>query len=88
MTSSTEAGAAIDAPPPHKKFPGWWVVGGCFFVLMINAGFAFYGLAVYLNAFSNEKGWALGDTASQIQLPDGYAFDKKGLPRKVKKKKS
>jgi MFS family permease len=36
------------------------VVSGCFFVLMINAGFAFYGLAVYLNAFSNEKGWALG----------------------------
>lgn len=33
-----------------------------------------------------EKGWALGDEASEIELPDGYAFDKKGLPRKVKKK--
>ena len=60
MTSTTESGV-IDHPRSRgKKFPGWWVVSGCFFVLMINAGFAFYGLAVYLNAFSNEKGWALG----------------------------
>ena len=41
------------------KFPGWWVVTGCFLILMVNAGLAFYGLAVYLNAFSNEKGWSL-----------------------------
>lgn len=33
-----------------------------------------------------EKSWALGDKAGDIQLPDGYAVDKKGLPRKVKKK--
>jgi len=42
------------------RFPGWWVVAGCFLVLLVNSGLAFYGLAVYLNAFSNEKGWALG----------------------------
>ena len=42
------------------RFPGWWVVAGCFVVLLVNSGLAFYGLAVYLNAFSNEKGWALG----------------------------
>jgi len=36
------------------------VVAGCFLVLLVNSGLAFYGLAVYLNAFSNEKGWALG----------------------------
>lgn len=42
------------------RFPGWWVVAGCFTVLLVNSGLAFYGLAVYLNAFSNEKGWALG----------------------------
>jgi len=31
---------------------------------MVNAGLAFYGLAVYLNALSNEQGWPL----SQISL--------------------
>ncbi len=51
-------GATVDTRT--GRFPGWWVVTGCFLVLMVNSGFAFYGLAVYLNAFSNEKGWALG----------------------------
>ncbi len=53
--------AGVTLPPPqHARFPGWWVVAGCFLVLLVNSGLAFYGLAVYLNAFSNEKGWALG----------------------------
>lgn len=43
-----------------RSFPGWRVVTGCFLVLLINSGLAFYGLAVYLNAFSKERGWALG----------------------------
>ena len=56
--SETTAPDAVD----HRsgRFPGWWVVAGCFTVLLVNSGLAFYGLAVYLNAFSNEKGWALG----------------------------
>lgn len=33
-----------------------------------------------------EKGWSLGDEASEIELPEGYAVDKKGVPRKVKVK--
>jgi MFS family permease len=41
------------------RFPGWWVVAGCFVVLTTSSGLGFYGLAVYLNAFSNEKGWPL-----------------------------
>ncbi len=41
------------------RFPGWRVVTGCFIVLTTVSGLGFYGLAVYLNAFSNEKGWAL-----------------------------
>lgn len=49
-----------DADLRTGRFPGWWVVAGCFLVLLVNSGFAFYGLAVYLNAFSNEQGWALG----------------------------
>src|SRR5215203_1915571 len=39
------------------RFPGRRVVTGCFIVLMVSSGLGFYGLAVYLNAFSNEQGW-------------------------------
>ncbi len=39
------------------SFPGWRVVAGCFIVLTTSAGLGFYGLAVYLNAFSRERGW-------------------------------
>jgi len=61
MTSSTERDAAdVDvATPTHGRFPGWWVVTGCFVVLATSSGLGFYGLAVYLNAFSNEQGWPL-----------------------------
>ena len=41
------------------RFPGWWVVVGCFTVLGVTSGLGFYGLAVYLNAFSKEQGWEL-----------------------------
>ena len=63
MTSSPDTASPVDGVGTDTrtgKFPGWWVVTGCFLVLMVNSGLAFYGLAVYLNAFSNEKGWALG----------------------------
>ena len=61
MTSSTDrdAGGAAATAPTHGRFPGWWVVTGCFVVLVTSSGLGFYGLAVYLNAFSNEKGWPL-----------------------------
>jgi len=48
------------ATTPARRFPGWRVVAGCFIVLLVNSGLAFYGLAVYLNAFSKEQGWTLG----------------------------
>jgi MFS family permease len=44
----------------HGAFPGWRVVAGCFVVLTVSSGLGFYGLAVYLNAFSKEQGWPLG----------------------------
>lgn len=50
---------ASPAVPPHGRFPGWWVVTGCFIILMTSGGLGFYGLAVYLNAFSKEQGWPL-----------------------------
>lgn len=39
------------------RFPGWRVVAGCLLILTINSGVGFYGLAVFLNAFSRERGW-------------------------------
>ena len=41
------------------KFPGMRVVAGCFLSLMTTSGLAFYGIAVYLNAFSKERSWSL-----------------------------
>lgn len=43
--------------PSTDRFPGWRVVTGSFIVLMTSAGLGFYGLAVYLNAFSRERDW-------------------------------
>lgn len=42
-----------------ERFPGGRVVAGCFIVLTTSSGLSFYGLAVYLNAFSRERGWSL-----------------------------
>lgn len=44
-------------PTEHGRFPGWSVVIAAFVVLTVSAGLGFYGLAVYLNAFSRERGW-------------------------------
>ncbi|MFN3258478.1 MAG: MFS transporter [Ilumatobacter sp.] len=71
MTSEagpTEVGSVPAGEPLTGRFPGWRVVAGCFFVLLINAGLAFYGLAVYLNAFSNEQGWALGSISFAVTI--------------------
>lgn len=40
---------------PRDSFPGWWVVGGCFVLLFFGSALGFYGMSVYLNAFSNEN---------------------------------
>jgi MFS family permease len=56
MPSPTET---VDGTTRVGRFPGWWVVAGCLVVLTTSSGLGFYGLAVYLNAFSNEKGWPL-----------------------------
>ncbi len=52
------------------KFLGWRVVTGCFIVLMTSSGLGFYGLAVYLNALSNERGWEV----SAISLATTWFF--------------
>jgi len=47
------------SPDQHGGFPGWCVVAGFFTVLAVSSGLGFYGLAVYLNAFSKERDWPL-----------------------------
>ena len=52
----------VSAPAPAVaeaagRFPGWRVVTGGFLVLSTSSGLGFYGLAVYLNAFSRERDW-------------------------------
>lgn len=42
-----------------ERFPGWRVVAGGFVVLATSSGLGFYGLAVYLNAFSRERDWGV-----------------------------
>jgi MFS family permease len=66
MSSSTD----VDPSPGAAagRFPGWWVVAGSFWILAVSAGFAFYGLAVYLNAFSNEQGWSLSSISLATTL--------------------
>jgi MFS family permease len=50
---------AVEPSVTPVRFPGWTVVAGCFIILTTSSGLGFYGLAVYLNAFSNEQGWPL-----------------------------
>ena len=68
MTADGDVGYAPSSPSKQRRFPGWRVVAGCFLVLLINSGFAFYGLAVYLNAFSKEQGWALGSISFAVTI--------------------
>lgn len=72
-TDTAKDGSSTDERPPTNehpptedgpsteggKFPGMRVVAGCFLSLMTTSGLAFYGIAVYLNAFSNEQSWSL-----------------------------
>jgi MFS family permease len=50
------------------RFPGPRVLTGCFIVLGVTSGLAFYGLAVYLNAFSREKGWPVASISLATTL--------------------
>ena len=50
------------------KFPGGRVVTGCFIVLAVSSGLGFYGLAVYLAAFSDERGWPVAEISLATTL--------------------
>lgn len=57
------------------EFPGWWVVGGCFTILFIGSALGFYGMSVYLNAFSREFGWKV----SSLSIATTFFFLVSGL---------
>ncbi|MBT5851379.1 MAG: MFS transporter [Acidimicrobiaceae bacterium] len=42
----------------NKRFAGWWVVGSVFLLFVANSGFTFYGLAIYLDALTDEQGFS------------------------------
>ena len=44
------------------------MVAGCFVVLTVTSGLGFYGLAVYLNAFSRERGWPVASISLATTL--------------------
>lgn len=51
-----------------KKFPGRWVLGACFTLLTFSSGLGFYGLAVYLQAFSSEREWSVSSISLATTL--------------------
>ena len=42
----------------NRVFPGWYVVGAVFVVLSTTSGLIFYGLAVYLDALTDEQAFS------------------------------
>ncbi len=56
MTTTTPAGSS----ETNRIFDGWWVVASVFVLLMVNAGLGFYGLAIYLDAITEEQGFSTG----------------------------
>lgn len=56
MSTATEPSTGTEP----RFFPGWIVVGAAFVLLMANAGFIFYGQAVYLDALTDERGFSTG----------------------------
>lgn len=56
--------------PDSGRFPGWRVVGAGLVVLTMSSGVGFYGIAVYLGAFSREFGW----TVSSLSLATTVFF--------------
>ncbi|MEY3363469.1 MAG: hypothetical protein RLZZ538_1013, partial [Actinomycetota bacterium] len=47
-----------------ERFPGRWVLTASFLLLSFSSGVGFYGLSVYLQAFSRELGWSVASISS------------------------
>ena len=59
---------AVETAQRADRFPGGRVVAGGFIILAVSSGLGFYGLAVYLNAFSNERGWPVASISLATTL--------------------
>jgi MFS family permease len=46
------------AQPKARIFPGWVVVAATFLLLWVSSGLGFYGLAIYLRALVDERGFS------------------------------
>jgi MFS family permease len=56
---------AASTSPGGKEpvFYGWYIVAGALVVMTVSAGFGFYNLSVYLDAFVAERGFSVGYTS-------------------------
>ena len=59
---------AVETAQRADRFPGGRVVAGGFIILAVSSGLGFYGLAVYLAAFSNERGWPVASISLATTL--------------------
>ncbi len=48
----------VAATPDSGRFDGWIVVTAVFVLFVTSAGLGFYGLAVYLDAITDEQGFS------------------------------
>jgi len=59
---------ALAASGRSRIFPGWYVVAAAFVVLMTSAGLGFYGLSVYLEAITDERGFSTTSVSAATSL--------------------
>jgi MFS family permease len=59
----------------QDEFPGWWVVAGCFSILFFGSALGFYGMGVYLNAYSKQYNWEI----SSLSIATTFFFLVGGL---------
>ena len=58
-----------------RPFPGWIVVAAVFIQLMTSSGLAFYGLAIYLDALTDEQAFS----TTSVSLATSMFFIVSGL---------
>ena len=59
----------------RRVFPGWFVVAAVFIQLMTSSGLAFYGLAIYLDALTDEQAFS----TTSVSLATSMFFIVSGL---------
>lgn len=67
------------AAPTRRIFPGWIVVGATFILLLVSSGLGFYGLAIYLRALVDERGFS----TTSVSLATSLFFITGGLAGRV-----